>query len=117
MTNVLDIRELYDRRTSLPTFLICGQSTHSPAGWRWWHHTLLFVVDHATDGAPMHRLAADGYHASDGRWSAAPMKWIQIDETTIPTYEDNLVFRGYGVITKDGTYGGGRPIAPVTMEA
>jgi hypothetical protein len=115
--NVLDIRELYDRRQTLPTFVVCGQSTHLPAGWRWWHHTLLFAIDHTAPGAPMHRLAADGYHASDGRWSATPMQWIAINEQTIPTYQDNVIYRGYGVISNDGSYGDGRPLFPVTFES
>jgi len=113
---VLDIRELYDRRETLPTFVVCGQSTHLPAGWRWWHHTLLFVIDHATPGAPMHRLAADGYHAADGRWSANPMQWIEINEHTIPTYQENVIYRGYGVRSDDGSYGDGRPILSVVVE-
>lgn len=114
---VLDIRELYDRRAMLPTFIVCGQSTHLPTGWKWWHHTLLFVIDHATPSAPMHRLAADGYHAADGRWSATPMQWIEINEQTIPTYLETVIYRGYGVITEDGSYGGGGPLLPVTVES
>lgn len=114
--NVLDIRELHDRRSTLPTFIVVGQSTHLPAGWRWWHHTVLFVVDHRTAGAPMYRLAADGYHGTDGRWSAAPMRWVEINEHTIPNYQDNIIYRGYGVVSTDGTYGGGRPLAPVSVE-
>jgi hypothetical protein len=115
--DVLDIRELYDRRETLPTFIVCGQSTHMPTGWRWWHHTLLFAVDHATPGAPMHRMAADGYHAADGRWSGAPMQWIEINEHTMPTYQENVIYRAYGVLSEDGSYGGGRPLWPVTVES
>ena len=116
IAKVLDIQELYDRRATLPTFLVCGQSTHFPSGWKWWHHTLLFAIDHATPNAPMHRLAADGYYGSDRRWSGTPMKWTEINEQTIPNYQETVIYRGYGVLSEDGTYGGGRPLAPVGIE-
>jgi hypothetical protein len=44
------------------------------------------------------------------------MEWREINEHTVPTYLDNIIYRGYGVISADGSYGGGRPIAPVTVE-
>ena len=65
----------------------------------------------------MHRLAADGYRTTDGRWSATPMQWIEIDEQTIPAYQENTLYRGYGVISADGSYGGGRPSLPVVIES
>src|SRR5688572_28466341 len=59
--NAIDVREIYARRATLPTFLVCGQSTWMGTKWLWWHHTLLFAVDHRTPGSPLFRIAADGY--------------------------------------------------------
>jgi hypothetical protein len=114
---VVDMQELHDRRAQLPTFLVCGQSTWRNGSWNMWHHTLLFAIDHSAPDHPMYRIAADGYHASDGRWSAEPMRWIAIDPAAVKLYEANIIFRAYGVLsTPDGKYGGDQPIAPVTTE-
>jgi Putative peptidoglycan binding domain len=114
--NVVDIRELYERRATLPTFLVCGQSTRFDSGWRWWHHTVLFAIDHASRDAPMFRLAADGlYNSSKGGWSGKAMERSEITPATIPSFS-NAVYRGYGVINQDGSYGGDRPVAPVILE-
>jgi len=114
---VLDMQELYDRRATLPTFLVCGESTCRNGSWNMWHHTLLFAIDHCAADHPMYRIAADGYHGSDGRWSAEAMRWISIDNAAVKTYEANIIFRAYGVLSTDtGKYGGDRPVAPVTLE-
>ncbi|HWO20840.1 MAG TPA: peptidoglycan-binding domain-containing protein [Kofleriaceae bacterium] len=114
LAGVLDLRELYERRATLPTFLVCGQSTRFEHGWRWWHHTVLLAIDHASAGAPMFRLAADGVQDSRG-WSGAPMEWIEITPATLPSF-DRAIYRGYGVVSADGSYGGDQPLAPVALE-
>jgi Putative peptidoglycan binding domain len=115
--HVVDMQELYDRRAQLPTFLVCGESTWKNGSWNMWHHTLLFAIDHNAPDHPMYRIAADGYHAKDHRWSADPMRWVSIDPTNVKVYEANIIFRAYGVLcTADGKYGGDQPIAPVTLE-
>ena len=113
---VLDLRELYARRKTLPTFIVCGQSTRLDTGWRWWHHTVLFAIDHASPGHPMYRLAADGYVDAQQRWSGKAMEWIPITQSSLPSF-DRAIYRGYGVVSADGSYGGARPLAPVTIEA
>lgn len=114
---VVDMQELYDRRAQLPTFLVCGESTWANGSWNMWHHTLLFAIDHNAPDHPMYRIAADGYHGSDGRWSANPMRWQTIGPSDVKTYEANIIFRAYGVLsTPDGKYGGDKPIAQVTVE-
>jgi hypothetical protein len=111
---VLDIRELYERRKTLPTFLVCGQSTHTVNGWKWWHHTVVFAVDHSSPDAPMYRIAADGFKDSRG-YSGKAMEWIEIDADAFSRF-DNAIYRVYGVNSSDGRYGGDRPIASVTLE-
>ena len=114
IADVLDLRELHDRREMLPTFIVCGQSTRSGSGWKWWHHTVLFAIDHASPGAPMFRLAADGIQDARG-WSGKPMEKIEITPASIPSF-DRAIYRGYGILSEDGSYGGDRPLAPVTLE-
>ena len=111
---VIDVRELYDRRESLPTFLVCGQSTHTVNGWKWWHHTVLFAIDHRAAGSPMYRIAADGFRDASG-YSGKAMQWTQIDKNTF-SFFDSAIYRVYGVNSTDGTYGGDRPIAKVELE-
>jgi Putative peptidoglycan binding domain len=114
IADVLDLRELYERRATLPTFLVCGQSTRFESGWKWWHHTVLFAIDHASPDAPMIRIAADG--VQDGRgWSGKAMERLEITPATIPSF-DRAIYRGYGIVSADGSYGGDRPLAPVELE-
>lgn len=111
VTKVVDAQELYDRRGSLPTFIVCGQSTKRPSGWNWWHHTVLFA---ARDNR-LYRIAADGYKGAQG-YSATPMQWVEITPKNITNYA-GVVYRPYGVGTLDGSYGDpSRPIAAVTFE-
>lgn len=112
---VLDLREIHARREALPTFLVCGQSTHLDSGWKWWHHTVLFAIDHASPGHPLHRIAADGYVDAEHRWSGKQMEWTEINEASLPSF-DRAIYRVYGVLSQDGSYGGDRPLAPVTIE-
>lgn len=103
----LDIIELHARRATLPTFLVCGQSSKRDDGtWREWHHTLLFVIDHAQPDKPMFRIAADGTKDKDTRtWSARAMEWTPIDDVWIDRFASNRYFRPYGVISlPDGSY-------------
>lgn len=113
---VVDARELLARRASLPTFVVCGQSTKRADGtWKWWHHTVLFVVDHR-DRDRLYRIAADGYKGKQG-YSADPMRWVEITDGNVGNYAA-AVYRPYGVITTDGTYGDkSRPIASVDFES
>lgn len=111
ITGVVDARELYERRDTLPTFIPCEQSTKFGASWRWWHHTVLFVVrDHK-----LFRIAADGMVGPNG-YTAQPMQWVEITPANIGALA-NCAYHPYGVTTKDGSYGDqSRPIAPVVFE-
>jgi hypothetical protein len=108
---VMDARELYDRRSDLPTFMLFGQSTKRSTGWSWWHHTGVYV---ARDGK-LFRIAADGSKGSNG-YSGSPMKYTEITDKNLANYS-NVVYRVYGVRTTNGTYGDtSRPIARVEFE-
>ena len=112
---VLDAKELLARRASLPTFIVCGQSTRRSTGWLWWHHTVLFVVDHH-DGDRLYRIAADGRKDKTRGYSADPMRWVEITDTNVGNYAA-AVYRAYGLDTVDGTYGDPtRPVAAVDFE-
>ena len=113
---VVDARELLARRASLPTFVVCGQSTKRKDGtWKWWHHTVLFVVDHR-DHDRLYRIAADGYKDKAKGYSGDPMRWVEITDANVGNYT-SAVYRPYGVNTTDGTYGDqSRPIASVDFE-
>ena len=115
-SKVVDARELLARRASLPTFIVCGQSTKRADGsWKWWHHTLLFVVDHR-DRDRLYRIAADGYKDATKGYSGDPMRWVEITDANVGNYA-RAVYRPYGVNTVDGTYGDqGRPLAHVDFE-
>ncbi len=111
---VIDAEELLARRASLPTFVVCGQSTRRQSGWLWWHHTVLFVVDHR-DGDRLYRIAADGYKGQKG-YSADPMRWVEITDKNVGAL-GAAVYRAYGANTSDGTYGDeARPVAAVDFE-
>lgn len=110
--NVMDARELLARRDALPTFMVCGQSSKRAAGWLWWHHTVLFV---ARDRR-LFRIAADGYRTQAGGYSGTPMKFVEITDKNVSSY-DGAIYRAYGVNTADGSYGDKtKPIARVTIE-
>jgi hypothetical protein len=115
----LDIRELHDRRHHLPTFLVCGQSSRRADGtWRMWHHTVLFVVDHHSEGRRMFRIAADGTkHKETRRWSGKAMRWTEVDEAWITTHNAGTFYRPYGVLCDaEGAYNGKGPRPPVGLE-
>jgi hypothetical protein len=113
IAKVMDVRELYDRRHDLPTFMVFGQSTKRADGsWNWWHHTGVYI---ARDGK-LFRIAADGFKGAHG-YSASPMKLTEITSANLVNYS-NVVYRMYGVKTTDGTYGDkSRPYAMVTFES
>jgi peptidoglycan hydrolase-like protein with peptidoglycan-binding domain len=111
ISNVIDMRELLDRKDALPTFLVWGQSTKLSTGWKWWHHTGLCAV---RDGK-LYRIAADGTRGPSG-YSATPMRWIEVTPSNVGNFS-NVALRVYGVNTKDGSYGDqSRPIASVSFE-
>lgn len=111
LRRVLDARELYDRRDSMPTFVVFAQSTKMPKGWNMWHHTGLFVF---RDGR-MYRLAADGWKGPGG-YSATPVSWMEVTPATIGRL-GAAAYRCYGVLTADGSYGDPtKPIARVDFE-
>lgn len=117
----LDIQELHDRRATLPTFLVCGQSTLRDDGfWKKWHHTVLFVIDHAQPDKPMFRIAADGTKSKQTKkWSGKAMEWTAIDAAWIDRFTPRTYYRPYGVLSlPDGSYdhlgSGARP--RVTIE-
>jgi hypothetical protein len=85
VAKVVDARELLARRASLPTFIVCAQSTKRPGGWLWWHHVVLFVVDHR-DRDRLYRIAADGSKGANG-YSGDPMRWVEITEGNVARYD------------------------------
>jgi peptidoglycan hydrolase-like protein with peptidoglycan-binding domain len=108
---VMDVRELYDRRHDLPTFMLFGQSTRRVGGWNWWHHTGVYI----TRNGKLYRIAADGFKGTNG-YSASPMKFTEITDKNLSDYA-NVVYRVYGVRTLDGSYGDkARPYATVDFE-
>lgn len=108
---IMDARELYERRTTLPTFMVFGQSTLRHGTWNWWHHTGLYIAR----GGHLYRIAADGSKGAGG-YSAAPMQWIEITPQNVGNF-DACVYRMYGVRTADGSYGDkSRPYAAVDFE-
>lgn len=111
ISNVCDMRELYERRDTLPTFVVWGQSTKLSTGWKWWHHTGVITV---RDGK-LYRIAADGTRGPAG-YSGTPMRWLEITPDNLAQFA-NVALRPYGVTTKDGSYGDqSRPIADVSFE-
>ena len=111
VSKVMDARELYERRSDLPTFMVFGQSTRKAGGWKWWHHTGVY----ATRNDRLYRIAADGSKGSHG-YSASPMKFTEITPKNIGDFS-NAIYRIYGVHTTDGTYGDkSRSYAPVEFE-
>lgn len=113
VANVMDMRELYERRKELPSFIVCGQSTKKGMKWKWWHHTVLF----ATRGGNLYRIAADGYRHAEHGYSAYPMRWVEIMSNNVTSYQ-NVVYRAFGVTPNaDGSYGfTTEPIADVVLE-
>ncbi len=111
-SRVVDLLELWDRRQELPTFFVCGQSTKKSAGgWKWWHHTVLFIIDHRTEGHPMYRVAADGFKDSSGRYSGTVMRYQAVDRSYAVADGTGHVYRGYTVHPPTGLVA-----APVVIE-
>lgn len=110
----VDIRELFERRSSLTTFVAFEQSSLFSSGWLELHHTGFFVF---RDGI-MSRFAADGrYDKAGSGYSAAPVREVEITEKNLANYA-NAAYRCWGVDTFDGSYGPqDRPIAEVGFEA
>lgn len=99
VSKIMDARELFDRRHDLPTFMVFGQSTKKPGGWKWWHHTGVYA---AREGK-LWRIAADGSKGPNG-YSGKPMRIVEITDKNLHDY-DSVIYRMYGVRTADGSYG------------
>ena len=113
VSGVVDARELYARRGTLPTFIVCGQSTRTHGKWKWWHHTVLFV----THGGRLYRIAADGHRDAVKGYSAQPMRWVEVTDKNVGSL-DGAVYKAYGVGNENGAYGNqAKPIASVTVES
>jgi hypothetical protein len=98
---VIDLLELYDKRFDLPTFFVCGQSTKKNGKWKWWHHTVLFVIDHREEGSPIFRIAADGYRGKSG-YSGTPMRYTSMPKTACVNDVGRHIYRGYAVYPPEG---------------
>lgn len=109
MAKAVDIRELHARRASLPSFMVCGQSSKQKAGWKWWHHVVVFAVDHRAPGHPLYRIAADGWRDANG-YSGNPMKFVEIDAKSMSAFS-NAAYLAYGIYDV-----GEGPRAPVVFE-
>lgn len=108
----IDAVELYERRASMPTFVVFAQSTKKPGGWNWWHHTGFFVFRESR----MYRFAADGYKGAPRGYSASPVRWTEVTPANISAL-DLCRYRVWGVDTADGSYGDqSRPIAEIGFE-
>ncbi len=109
----VDMRELFERRSSLTTFVAFEQSTLLGSGWLETHHTGVFAF---RDGA-MLRLAADGrYDKAGAGYNAQPMREIEITEKNIGVFV-NAAYRCWGLDSFDGSYGDqSSPIAPIAFE-
>ena len=109
----VDLQELWDRRTEVPTFFVCGQSTKRKDGTiKWGHHTVLFVIDHRQAGSPLYRIAADGYKDGKG-WSAKRMVYEHYDEKDVAKDAKRRLYRGYCL---DLPKSFDRPVAEVVTE-
>lgn len=110
----VDMRELFERRKELTTFLVFEQSSLLQSGWLELHHTGVFTF---RDGV-MTRIAADGrYDKTGSGYSAQAMREVEITEKNIALYA-NAAYRCWGVDTFDGAYGNrSRPFTKVEFEA
>lgn len=111
---VMDMREMFERRASMPSFVVWAMSTRYPNGQVLsWHHTGICIFRNGQ----MFRCAADGYKdKATGKYSAAPMKITEITAKNVDQYA-NYFFHVYGLDTFDGTYGDqSRPVAKVVFE-
>jgi len=111
-SRVMDLLEIWDRRAEMPTFFVCGQSSKKSNGsYKWWHHTVLFVVDHRQEGSPLYRIAADGYKGSGGAYSGTAMHYNHMTKTHCCGDVSKHVYRGYNVYPPEGL-----TPAPVVIE-
>lgn len=110
---IVDLQEIWQRRSEMPTFFVCGQSSkRSDGNMKWWHHTVLFVIDHRQDGSPLYRIAADGL-VKNKVWSAGRMVYRRIDADEVAQDTKKRCYRGY-VLRLPKSFS--RPVAEVVTE-
>jgi len=108
---VVTLADIYLSRKELPTFICVAQSTKKKdGGWKWWHHTVIFVVDHRQEGSPLYRIAADGYKSKKSGYSCQPMKYTEITEAKARADVGKHIYQG-SLIHPEGIP------APVVLEA
>jgi hypothetical protein len=107
----LPLATLYEMRSTLPTFIIAGQSSRR-RGWWNYHHCAVFVVDHREPGSPLYRIAADGYRGSSG-FSKTPMIYRKVDEDYIARHDVSHRLRCYGLDLSTVEH---KEIKPVILE-
>ena len=106
--------EIWSRRGELSSFVVWAQSTRTSRGWRWWHHTGLFAVDHRSQGRPVCRVAADGWKSSAGYYSGTAMRSSPLSESWATSDDTKHRYRLYcleGLETVSD-----KPLLPVTFE-
>jgi len=108
----LRLRALYDQRLDVGSnWIIAGQSSRR-RGWWNYHHTAVFIVDTRESGAPLYRIAADGYRGKSG-FSRTPMIYRKIDEDYIARFDSKHRLRCYGLNLSKVL---DRPIMHVSLE-
>ena len=108
----LPLATLYEMRESLPTFIVASQASRKRAWWSY-HHCAVFVIDHRTSGAPMYRIAADGYRGRSG-FSKTPMVYKRVDDAYIAKHDSKHRLRCYAITGLDQVRD--RQIYPVELE-
>lgn len=96
----LTLRELVDARHELPTFIVAGQASRRGKQWNY-HHTVVFVIDHRQEGAPVYRIAADGFRRGGGGFSATPMVYRLCDDVYISSHDERSRLRAFAVVGLD----------------
>ena len=108
----LTLRELFEMRMELPTFVVAGHASRRRGSWGY-HHTVAFVVDHRQPGSPLYRIAADGSRRGGG-FSKTPMRYQLCDDAYIARHDKRHRLRCYAVVDLDAV--AHKPMAPVTLE-
>ena len=112
---ILDVREILERRTELPSFLIWAQCTNKGGKWKWWHHVGLWFVDHRTPGTPCFRIAADGYNGRNG-YSGTPMRFTAMDDAYASMDKGTHIYRAYALDLDPEDVDYSRPLKGFSIE-